>query len=272
MEKIKVHVLHTGTVTVDIALPFKQKTLNPIAYTGIFRSEKHQVTLPVSAYLIEHPQGLVLVDTGWGREIRDAQKTYLGAFHYKINKGVLPEGEAIDEQLLSMGIRTADLDYVVLTHLHSDHASGLKLVADAKHILTSREELEGANADKKRYIHHMWEGVNIETFDFADSELGPQHKAYDLFGDGSIVFVWVPGHTKGLVTTLVMREGKYLMLTSDCGYARRSWEQMIMPGVCINRQQLHDALLWEKQMAASPNCIDALANHDADVTPTVIEV
>lgn len=62
------------------------------------------------------------------------------------------------------------------------------------------------------------------------------------------------------------------MLTADCGYARRSWEEMIMPGVCINRKQLYDSLLWEKEMAASPDCIDALANHDVDVKPQVIEV
>lgn len=269
---MKVHVLHTGTVTVDIALPFKQNTLNPIAYTGILRRKEHQVTLPVSAYLIEHPKGFVLIDTGWGKEIRGNQKDYLGALHYKINKGVLPEGEAIDEQLLRMGIRTSDLDCVVLTHLHSDHASGLKLVSDAKRILTSREELECANADKARYIHHMWEGVNVQTFEFNDSPFGPMKKAYDLYGDGSIVLVWVPGHTKGLVCTLVRHDGRYLMLTSDCGYARRSWEEMIMPGVCVNRKQLYDSLLWEKQMAASPDCIDALANHDPDVDPCVIEI
>lgn len=272
MEKIIVNVLHTGTVTVDVALPFKQRTVNPIAYTGILRSRKHQVTLPVSAYLIEHPKGLVLVDTGWGKEIRGDQKAYLGNFHYKINKGFLPEGMAVDEQLAARGIRVSDIDCVVLSHLHTDHASGLKLVAGAKRILTSREELEGANADKARYVHHMWEGVNLKTFEFADSELGPMRKAYDLFGDGSLLFVWVPGHTKGLVCTMVCNNGRYLMLNSDCGYSRRSWQEMIMPGVCVNRRQLRDSLLWERDMAASPACIDALANHDADISPCVIEV
>ena len=70
MDKIKIHVLHCGQVKVDCTLPFRKKTRNPISYTGLFRSKKHQLLLPVSAYLIEHPKGLVLIDTGWHTDVR----------------------------------------------------------------------------------------------------------------------------------------------------------------------------------------------------------
>lgn len=60
---IKIHVLQTGRVSVDIGVPLRQK--NPFAVTGFFRSAKHRVWLPVTSYLIEHPNGLVLIDTGW---------------------------------------------------------------------------------------------------------------------------------------------------------------------------------------------------------------
>ena len=51
--------------------------------------------------------------------------------------------EAIDEQLAKLGYKTSDLDYVLLSHLDCDHANGLRLVADAKHILVSKAEMEG---------------------------------------------------------------------------------------------------------------------------------
>ena len=67
---IKIHVMHTGLVRVDKGLPFHGLFRNPLAFTGILRSAKNKVTLPVSSYLIEHPNGLILVDTGWGKTIR----------------------------------------------------------------------------------------------------------------------------------------------------------------------------------------------------------
>ncbi|MBJ8191398.1 MBL fold metallo-hydrolase, partial [Bacillus cereus] len=90
-ETIKIHVLHCGQVQTDMALPFNQNTLNPIAFTGIFRSKKYQNKLPVSAYLIEHPKGLVLIDTGWHTDVRKDQRKYMGRIHYQINKAILPE-------------------------------------------------------------------------------------------------------------------------------------------------------------------------------------
>ena len=52
MEQIKIHILHTGTVIVDEALPFSNVSRNPLAWTGLFRSKKHQVALPVGILII----------------------------------------------------------------------------------------------------------------------------------------------------------------------------------------------------------------------------
>ena len=49
---IKIHVMHTGLVRVDKSLPFHGLYRNPLAFTGLLRSEKNKVTLPVSSYLI----------------------------------------------------------------------------------------------------------------------------------------------------------------------------------------------------------------------------
>ncbi|UXR70340.1 MULTISPECIES: hypothetical protein [unclassified Staphylococcus] len=54
---IKIHVLHTGEVIVDEALPFGYESNRPLAWTGLFRSKKHQISIPVSVYLVEHPKG-----------------------------------------------------------------------------------------------------------------------------------------------------------------------------------------------------------------------
>ncbi len=60
---IRIHIFHTGSVIVDCAIPYKEK--NPLAVTGMFRSADKKLTLPVSCYLIEHPKGRILIDSGW---------------------------------------------------------------------------------------------------------------------------------------------------------------------------------------------------------------
>lgn len=149
-EKIRIHILHCGDTIVDECCIFMpaRKPLNPLAIMGIFRSRKHQLTIPVTAYLIEHPKGKILLDTGFNKTVRTDPVKELTWLHNKINKPVQAPGEAVDEVLASMGVQPSDLDYVVLSHLHTDHASGLKLVKDAKNILVSEEELAYASLEK----------------------------------------------------------------------------------------------------------------------------
>lgn len=229
--------------------------------------------MPVSTYLIEHPHGLLLVDTGWN----SINRTKWGqvknlSFQYPVNKADLPQGAAIDEQLVKMGYHPADIDYLLMSHMHCDHADGLRLVKDAKHILTSEEELHACRTDHFHYLPHEWKGVNVQSFSYTDSAEGPHQRAFDLFGDGSIIEVWVPGHSAGLSATLIKsyNTNQYVLLAADVGYARKSWEENLTPGVVIDRQEAEKSLMWVKKKALESNNIATLANHDPDVAEQVI--
>ncbi|MBO1198378.1 N-acyl homoserine lactonase family protein [Staphylococcus simiae] len=270
---IKVHILHTGKVIVDEALPFNYKNNPPLAWTGLFRSKKHQIKIPVSVYLIEHPKGLILIDTGWHTDNRKHQLRNL-SFQYPINKAELPENQAVNEQLLKLGYQSSDIDFVLMSHMHCDHADGLRLVNDAQNILLSEEEYQAILKDKIHYLPHEWKDINLNTFKFENTGIGPKNKSFDLFGDGTIIMVWVPGHSKGLAATIIKNKNsnRFVLLASDSGYASKSWEENILPGVLINKKDAQDSLEWIKQMANSENCIKAIANHDPKIKPHVIEL
>ena len=139
---IKIKIFHTGKVYVSSSLPFKDKIKNPNPVQLSLLSSygrKNRIWVPVSAYLIEIQNLKILVDTGWHREIspdgkynRIAQVKHMGVGHFLINQGILPKGESITEQLEKLGIFPQDLDFVIMTHLHTDHASGLRQLKDAK--------------------------------------------------------------------------------------------------------------------------------------------
>ena len=93
----------------------------------------------------------------------------MGVGHFLINQGILPKGESITEQLEKLGIFPQDLDFVIMTHLHTDHASGLRQLKDAKKIIVSKDELQDTKNFPIRYVKSMWDGINFETFDFDDT-------------------------------------------------------------------------------------------------------
>ena len=272
MEEIKIHILHCGKVCVDPALPDMTAARRRLAYTGFLRRKSNRIWLPVSAYLIEHPKGRILFDTGWSRQVRDNQKHYLGPFLARVNQAELPTGEAVDEQLAAMGILPADLDYVILSHLDCDHVSGLKMLGGAKNVLISRNELDDARRSPFRYRSKMWEGVRLKTFQFTEPDYGPFGAYFDLFGDRTVLLTDISGHSAGMTAMTVQREGRYALLYADGGYSAQAWRDIRLPGVTRSTGRAARALMWIRDMSMRPNCIESVANHDPGVTPHVIVV
>ena len=278
---MKVHVLHTGEVRVSPYLPFGGDNCNLLKASGMTTPKEDWIWLPVSVYLIEHPKGLILVDTGWHRDMspegvydKAAQIKSLGSrVLYNVNQGQIPLGEAVDEQLEAMGIKPADLDYVLLTHLDCDHANGLRAVKDAKHIIVAQEELDCARKNGFiRYKKKWWEGVDLQTIEWNGTE-GPAQKSFDLFGDGSIKMINIPGHCDGLCAVKITREdGRYVLLFSDGGYATKSWKEMITSGVSLDKEMQRKSLQWIREQSMDANCIESLATHDTDIRPHMIEL
>lgn len=173
MAEIKIHVFHTGEVCVAPDLPFGGEHCSTIKASGVFAKKSERLWLPVSAYLIECAHGKILFDCGWHRNMspdgvfdKKAQVESLGSLPlYVTNQGRMENGAAIDEQLAALGIRPADLDLVLLSHLDCDHANGLKLVADAKQILVSKEELafseNGTPVNRIRYNADWWDDTKM---------------------------------------------------------------------------------------------------------------
>ena len=281
MVMMKIHVLHTGEVRVSPYLPFGGDNCNLLKASGMTTPKEEWIWLPVSVYLIEHPKGLILVDTGWHRDMspegvydKAAQIKSLGSrILYNVNQGQIPLGEAVDEQLEVMGIKPADLDYVLLTHLDCDHANGLRAVKDAKHIIVAQEELDCARKNGFiRYKKKWWEGVDLQTIEWNGTE-GPAQKSFDLFGDGSIKMINIPGHCDGLCAVKITREdGRYVLLFSDGGYATKSWKEMITSGVSLDKEMQRKSLQWIREQSMDANCIESLATHDTDIRPHMIEL
>ncbi len=181
-------------------------------------------------------------------------------------------GECIDEHLAEMGLKDSDLDAVLLTHLDCDHANGLKQVKGAKEFLVAADEVSFARKHPERYYKGWWKDIPLTAFDWNDHQ-GPAGKSYDLLGDGSIELINIPGHADGLFAVKVKNEeGKFVLLFSDGGYARKSWEEQITSGIAADKKLQKQSLAWIREQSLDPDCIESLANHDPDIAPHIIEL
>ena len=204
---------------------------------------------------------------------RKAQIKSLGSYLlYLVNQGILPMGEGVDEHLSRLGLTSSDLDAVLITHLDCDHANGLELVKDAKRFLVAADEVRFAKKHRARYYKGWWKDIPLTEFEWND-RLGPVGKSYDLLGDGSVELVNIPGHSDGLFAVKIKNEaGKFVLLFSDGGYARKSWQEMILSGIAADRKKQKESLAWIRAESLDPNCVESLAAHDSDIVPHVIEL
>ena len=153
-----------------------------------------------NAVLVEHPRGDVLIDAGFGRLIR-AQLRAMPLFFRLLTD--LEQSQPAADQLMATGYDFKRLRFILLTHAHWDHVSGVPdfpsvpvLVTAAEHRFIYASGFPNAPArtiDPKRYQDYGFDGGRYLGFE----------QSHDLYGDGSIVIVPAPGHTPGSVVVFV---------------------------------------------------------------------
>src|SRR6476661_8563398 len=122
---MKIHAIQTGTVTIKTR-QVQARGHGARRQLNMILDRRWTKPLPILAFAIEHPEGVIVVDTG--ETARTSDRDYFPKWHpffrYGLREWVEPE-EEIGPQLRRLGIGPGDVRTVVLTHLHTDHAGGL---------------------------------------------------------------------------------------------------------------------------------------------------
>ena len=167
------------------------------AYRGGSFSDRRDFTM--SAALIKHPRGDILIDTGFGRSI-DAQFATM-PFYFRATTSYETATPAAD-QLDAIGHAREGLR-VLLTHAHWDHVSGLADLPGVPVLVTAEERRFIAEGGWISAVARDLEGVHYATYAFTDGPYLGFTASHDLYGDGAIVIVPAPGHTPGSVVVFV---------------------------------------------------------------------
>jgi N-acyl homoserine lactone hydrolase len=187
------------------------------------------ITLPVAAWVIEHAAGTVVFDTGMHRELQTSHDRIAGLFDSTAID--FSAGEELSTRLANAGFDPLDVDIAIISHLHFDHAGGTAELPDARLVVQQSEWSAG---------HHprlIEAGLyNPDDFDIGH-DLQLVEGVHDVFGDGSIVCIPTPGHTKGHQALRVELPSGPVVLTSDCVYFGHLLDTMTVPTHAYNREQ-----------------------------------
>jgi N-acyl homoserine lactone hydrolase len=220
---MKIHAIQTGTVALTTAWREGIGHGNRRLLHAILDREWTE-PLPIYAFAIEHPEGVIVVDTG--EDARASQRSYFARWHPGLRafrERVEPEQE-IGAQLERLGIRAGDVRWVVLTHLHTDHAGGLHHFPDNE-ILVTRTELEYASGLRGRlrgYVanKHWPAWFRPTTVELEPEPFGPFPQSVRLTEAGDVTLVPVPGHTPGQMGVLVDEGDNTVFLAGDSSYTQ----------------------------------------------------
>jgi N-acyl homoserine lactone hydrolase len=234
---MRIHMIQTGTVAIKQVQRQGRGSGHPVL--NILLDQRWTEPLPIYAFVIEHPEGLIVVATG--ETARVAEPGYFPWWHpyyrFGVQEWVQPE-EEIGPQMRALGFDPNDVRWVLLTHLHTDHAGGLAHFPKAEHLVSRREYADavGVRGWLRGYLSNRWPGWFRPTvIELQTDPVGPFPASYPVTQAGDVRFVPTPGHTTGHLSVLVTTPNLTYFLAGDASYTQELMLQQQVDGVSNDR-------------------------------------
>jgi glyoxylase-like metal-dependent hydrolase (beta-lactamase superfamily II) len=235
----------TATLSLPVQPPAVEYAILDTGYC--LASESHmlsggarrEIHCHATVALLHHPtQGYVLWDTGYAPRMLDVTRRFPFSLYARITPLRLDPALALVNQLTRLQVAPADIQWIILSHFHADHIAGLLDFPQAR-ILCSAEAYQavaaarGFSALRKAFIPalmpmdfasraRMLEDFSGATLPF----LGP---TVDLFDDGALLAVRLPGHARGQIGVLVNSTRGPVLLAADSCWLSRSYRERRAP-------------------------------------------
>jgi glyoxylase-like metal-dependent hydrolase (beta-lactamase superfamily II) len=199
---------------------------------------------PALCALIKHPEyGNILFDTGYSPRFFEETKKWPLWLYKKITPVKIPNEETLIYQLQQKDINPEDIAYIVLSHFHADHIAGIRDFPNAK-IICSRlgfnavKRTKGIAALKKGFIAGLLPDDFESRLTFLedkkaiplDNFMRPFVEGVDIFGDGSLIAVSLPGHAVGQFGLLFTDSSqKQVFLVADSCWSSKAYRDYKLP-------------------------------------------
>ncbi len=191
--------------------------------------------------LLQIPEiGYVLFDTGYNEQFEQATHLFPDRLYRWMTPVSVKEKNTAKSILESKGILEHQIKYIIVSHFHADHISGLKDFTSAKFICSTDafvevQKLSGVKAVRKGILQHLipqnFKSRALMIEEFADKIVENRYglKEYHLFGSTQFKLVSLPGHARGMLGFMYQDNHKSLFYATDASWSYETFENKILP-------------------------------------------
>jgi glyoxylase-like metal-dependent hydrolase (beta-lactamase superfamily II) len=196
--------------------PFPIQDLIP----SVPKDRQRDITIPISMWIIDHPKGVVIYDTGNNVAISDGKcKDYWAAGMCDFLKPSQTRADVIDMQLKKLGYSVDKVKAVIVGHGHLDHIGNLEMFSKSLIVIQKKElyQIWWPEAFQRGPAFVMGDYDNARDFNYIEL-----NGDYDLFGDGAIMVLSTPGHTLGTHSVKVTTKSGSFVITGDAVWMKEN--------------------------------------------------
>lgn len=219
---IKLYTLDCGTL--DVA------DMNAFSDDATSKGQKAQLANP--CFLIRHPKGNLLWDTGYQEDLVDQENgvVFYEHFHKKMKR-------KLSAQLKQLGLTPTDITYISFSHLHDDHIGNANLFSQSHWLAQEREHAQLFSAESRSEPDYFKLYSNLAT-----AKITLFQDDFDVFGDNTVLIKWMPGHTNGsTVLRLRLDQAGSILLTGDLYTHGDARTKNSVPVFNANKQETLDS-------------------------------
>jgi N-acyl homoserine lactone hydrolase len=201
-----------------MSLPDADAFADDGAYKGVAKN------LVVPCYLVRHPKGDLVWDTGLPEAMADAPTKPAG----------MSMSRKLSDQLKDLSLTPADIEFIAVSHSHFDHIGNGGLFAGSTWIVDADERAHAFRPAARAGAQQFGAYSALEN---AKTALIEGDASYDVFGDKSVTIIQTPGHTPGHTVLLVRLKSGPVLLTGDMWHIADSRPNRRVPRFNSNRDQ-----------------------------------
>jgi len=262
---LKIHAINTGSVTIR-PNQVEGKGGGLMRTLNVYLDKRWTEALPIYAWAIEHPEGVVVIDTG--ETARTAELGYFPRWHpyYRnLKTDVKPEQE-IGPQLEEIGIKTNEVRQVILTHMHTDHAGGLHHFPKSEVVIMKQayDLARGFRGRLRGFLpHRLPSWLSPKLIALSDEGYGPFPKSLKMTKAGDIILVPTSGHTEAHISVILETPDVNYFFAGDTSYNQDLMLRGKIDGVSVKAREAYETIQNIQRFTTTEPTV-YLPSHDPD--------